>query len=405
MWEMFTNKDEQKFGRSLVPPFVAQLIVVHRVSSCNSSSIMSEKPIMLCINGRDTNPRSEDLRGGHTNTFKKMSSSKDNSSLGTFPYQLLAPFVLPSEEKVRKLAKYVFKDCILKDSISNPLPNTELLVPGLPIPIINALTKECLRTIANALHIKCTYRSSISQMRKDIVAVAPHSCAWSLVFVHKSFKAAKSVARRKAVPSPDVLLPNPVLNMVPDSADNEDSLFPPSIPTKSTVEAIVNGWVADIHKDLIEEAGCQVCGLLTSVKDLTKVEDIKEKFDFSLLECSDNLDANFVTRAERKSFSDPIKQLPGPVIDPSCDRICNICLTSLLKRKVPRNALARGLWIGAVPEVLSSLSFAEKILIARVRTSRYVVRVSSGLYKMSGNAIAFSIPMPKVYKELPPTTR
>ncbi len=136
-------------------------------------------------------------------------------------------------------------------------------------------------------------------------------------------------------------------------------------------------------------------------KNLTKVEEIMGKLDFALLESSDNLNAKFVTRAEWKSISDPIKQLPGPVIDSSCNSICNVCLTSLLKHKVPKNALARGL-IGAVPEVLSSLSFAEKILIARVRTSRYVVRVSSGLYKMSGNAIAFSIPMPKVYKELPP---
>ncbi len=99
------------------------------------------------------------------------------------------------------------------------------------------------------------------------ILLAPHSCTWSLVFVHKSFKAAKSVAARKAVPSPTAL-PNPVQKMVPEecSADNTDSKFPPSIPTKRTVEAIVNGWVADIQKDMIEEAGCQVCGLLTSVK-------------------------------------------------------------------------------------------------------------------------------------------
>lgn len=105
---------------------------------------------------------------------------------------------------------------------------------------------------------------------------------------------------------------------------------------------------------------------------------------------------------ERKSLDEPIKSLPGPVVDPSCDSICNDCLKSLQKRKVPKYALARGLWVGPVPDVLTCLTFAEKLLVARVRTSRYVVRVASGLYRLSGNAIAFSIPTPKIYKELPP---
>src|SRR6202044_1391382 len=37
------------------------------------------------------------------------------------------------------------------------------------------------------------------------------------------------------------------------------------------------------------------------------------------------------------------------------------------KGKVPRLALANGLWLGKVPEELKSLRFVEKILIARVR--------------------------------------
>ena len=37
--------------------------------------------------------------------------------------------------------------------------------------------------------------------------------------------------------------------------------------------------------------------------------------------------------------------------------------------KVPKFALARGLWLGEIPEELQQLSFAEKLLIGRVADS------------------------------------
>jgi hypothetical protein len=64
--------------------------------------------------------------------------------------------------------------------------------------------------------------------------------------------------------------------------------------------------------------------------------------------------------------------------------------------------LANGMWIGQVPKELSDLSFAEQLLIARVRHNRCIVRVSSGMHKMRANAITFSNPIPKVYDILPP---
>lgn len=66
------------------------------------------------------------------------------------------------------------------------------------------------------------------------------------------------------------------------------------------------------------------------------------------------------------------------------------------------NALANGLWVGEVPQVLKGLSYAEECLIARVRSNRCVVRVSSGQKKMMANAISFPCPTVKVYQLLPP---
>jgi hypothetical protein len=66
-------------------------------------------------------------------------------------------------------------------------------------------------------------------------------------------------------------------------------------------------------------------------------------------------------------------------------------------------ALVNGNWIGDVPPELQNLSWTEKMLISRVCHNRCIVRVtSSGMHKLSANAVFFSTPMPKIYTCLPP---
>lgn len=352
----------------------------------------------LSVNGRDLKPRSEDPHGGATSCTISVTSS----SVSTFTYSMLSPFAHPSEEKVNRSTKYVFKSIVKEKCNVGPWPKGEIHVMGIPIPLVNAMTKECLRVIASALNIKSTYRTHIAHLRAGIVALAPASCAWSLVFAHKSLKTTKAAIRKPTTVPPT----KPTSNDVPPSdspSSTAEVKFPPSVLPKAMLEAVINGWMDDISKDMIEEAGCQVCGILRCRKDLVKVEEVKGKIDFSLLDESHHINESSVTRAERKHADDPIQPVTGPVLDTSCDSICNECLKALLKHKVPKMALAKGLWIGNVPDELRNLSFAEKLLISRVRTNRYVVRVSSGLYKLSANTIAFSIPTPKIYNELPPT--
>jgi len=69
---------------------------------------------------------------------------------------------------------------------------------------------------------------------------------------------------------------------------------------------------------------------------------------------------------------------------------------------VPKFALAKGLWIGKVPEELQGLSFAEQLLIARVRHNRCIFRVAKGMHKIIANAMTFEHPMQKIYTTLPP---
>ena len=60
------------------------------------------------------------------------------------------------------------------------------------------------------------------------------------------------------------------------------------------------------------------------------------------------------------------------------------------------------MWLGEIPEELQQLSFAEKLLIGRVRHNRCIVRVGKGMHKMIANAVMFEHPMQKIYTVLPP---
>jgi hypothetical protein len=108
------------------------------------------------------------------------------------------------------------------------------------------------------------------------------------------------------------------------------------------------------------------------------------------------------TQKERKYFTEPISELDGPAIDPSCHYICISCKDKVTHKKIPKFALARGLWLGNIPDELQQLSFAEKLLIGRVRHNWCVVRIAKGMHKMIANAVAFEHPMQKIYTVLPP---
>ncbi|KAJ6484749.1 hypothetical protein C8R45DRAFT_769854, partial [Mycena sanguinolenta] len=81
--------------------------------------------------------------------------------------------------------------------------------------------------------------------------------------------------------------------------------------------------------------------------------------------------------------------------------VCVKCEAILRRKAVPTYALANHLWIGSVPLELQGLSFAEKMLIARVRHTQCVVRVASGRGKLMGNVVMFESPIAKVYHTLP----
>jgi hypothetical protein len=178
-----------------------------------------------------------------------------------------------------------------------------------------------------------------------------------------------------------------------DYQSKKEVKFPPPPPSEDLCQKIISGFCADTSPDIFEEIGCAVCGKLTPVCGM---EDLSEVENINLLK------ADGVTRKARSKSSDPVKELRGPILAPGCSKVCPLCVQSLDKGNLPTLSLANGLWIGQIPEELQDLTYAEQLLIARVRHNRCIVKVSSGMRKMRANAISFSNPMPKIYNILPP---
>ncbi|KAJ6487818.1 hypothetical protein C8R45DRAFT_827490 [Mycena sanguinolenta] len=72
----------------------------------------------------------------------------------------------------------------------------------------------------------------------------------------------------------------------------------------------------------------------------------------------------------------------------------------MLKKKIPKFALANHAWIGPVPEQLRDLSYAEQVMIAKVRHNRCVMRVNSGRCFC---LVDDRLTVVKVYHKLPPS--
>ena len=112
---------------------------------------------------------------------------------------------------------------------------------------------------------------------------------------------------------------------------------PPDPPSTDLFHKIVSDFCADTSPDVFEETGCAVCGKLTPICEM---EDCSQVENINLLK------ADGITRKARCRSSDPVRELRGPILAPSCSKVCSACVKSLDNNKIPTLALANGLWIG-----------------------------------------------------------
>jgi hypothetical protein len=177
------------------------------------------------------------------------------------------------------------------------------------------------------------------------------------------------------------------------SLDNTE--FPPRILSFRETHKLISKMCMGMEPTKFLESGCAVCGCLTPLSELGPLQLLTPYLNL--------LNVKGVTRKERLSMDDPVEDLPGPILASRCNKVCVECETALVNCKMPKKALALHNWLGDVPTALQGLSYAESIMIAKVRHNRCVVRVTSGRMRMSANAIMFSQPVLKVYHKLPPS--
>lgn len=148
--------------------------------------------------------------------------------------------------------------------------------------------------------------------------------------------------------------------IVPDKlAQNNVSLWPPEPQIDRSKEQIVREFCNRQDHMNIEEIACAVCAQLTLKFDAIKI-DLSRYSDILFSPAAGS-------RKERKIISEPICELDGPLLANSDGYVCCDCHSLVIKRKTLMLSLANNMWLGDVPAQLQGLSYAETMLVTRVR--------------------------------------
>ena len=276
-------------------------------------------------------------------------------------------------------------------------PNDKFVHASIPLPIVSQLLSITISRYVATMHsIAVGSHCTVAQLKTN---VNEHDClgcpSYITVFSVEHDNTNKSTVRsRKHREKKKALSPTSDLKESGKPEHPQPVEFPPSPCGIDFEHTILKDACRRMDPVNFEEVGCAVCGELRRRDKSSCLKSVKNFL--SILEIAG------VTRVERAADTKPIKEFKGPVLDYSCSLICDACRADVRNGKVPRLALARGLWLGKVPPVLGNLSFIEKLLVARVRHTCAFVKVASGMRKMKANVVAFESPVPKIYKILPP---
>jgi hypothetical protein len=93
--------------------------------------------------------------------------------------------------------------------------------------------------------------------------------------------------------------------------------FPPKPLDLKLSHQIISRFCKDSSPGCLEESGCAVCGQLTPRTALSNLKSIANQLHV--------LESEGGARKERKKVSEEIGNLAGPIIDHTCDQICESC--------------------------------------------------------------------------------
>ena len=313
-----------------------------------------------------------------------------------YEFDLLQPYITSDSLKISTMAHFRYVDHVDNVNLMN-YPADQYVHANIPLSILcELLPTSKARKVALLHGVSAGSRCTPAQL---LASTVNHSCLaclrYSSIFVPNKNKAQLSFEQANKSQIFKSVTVNKTGNHKKDKLNHIADDFPPDISDINNLShTIISSVCRKMDKSNIEEAGCAVCGELKSLKNLSRVKNIKNMIHI--------LSATGVTCRERKEKKDPIREYSGPVLDYTCNQVCDHCRSSICNGKVPQLALANNLWLGNVPDELKSLRFVEKLLIARVRHTCSYVKVASGMRKMKANIIAFESPIPKIYNVLPP---
>ena len=326
-----------------------------------------------------------------------MNASLDSSINGLIgggssrlPWMVIEPYAvsMPSTLESQSIVSYV--DFFEKVSTSiEAYPKDRFVHADIPLKVASSLLSiSVARRIAACHGVSAGSRCSVAQLSSS---VEQHKCtncpSYLIVFSVESNSTKKNAVRTTTYRERKTQLSST------DVSGNSD-VFPPSPSSVQLEHAIIKNACKRMDPINFEEVGCAVCGELRQRAKTSRLKTVKNLLSI--------LEVPGVSRVERTSNAIPVKEFKGPVLDYSCSVICEDCRAHIRQGKVPRLALARGLWLGKVPPVLGNLTFVEKLLVARVRHTCAFVKVASGMRKMKANIVAFESPIQKIYNILPP---
>lgn len=251
--------------------------------------------------------------------------------------------------------KYVYICCASAQQFYNM--SSDHIAVKIPIDILlKKLPKACLFEIATVMHVNSVSMKSSKQVIVDEIFASGNNLPSACIPVFKL----KDAKVKDSSPHNT----NPAHVVIQESI--QEGHFPPEPPSRKLKDTIIRDYCAATAAPLINEAGCAVCGELTVQSLATPLNDIKDELEFLK-------DVGYFPSCGKKTEQN--------VLVAGCNIVCDSCLKYTSRSKMPPNAMANGLWLGDIPADLQDLTWAEQLLISKVRMNRFVVRVGSGRKK------------------------
>jgi hypothetical protein len=217
--------------------------------------------------------------------------------------------------------------------------------------LMRDMTEKQMRPLLLTHGIKGAVRVSVQDLRKSFLTHTCNNCPSTIALLQS-----KDLAKRNKTKQTDNL----------EDEDLPIPNFPPTPASEHFIAQTVSEFVNDCSNLAIEEVGCLCCGRLVNKADSVPRLKIESKLHLLLASQPE------IALQERRKSNEPVNEWDGPVIELENNFCCKSCFRALAKNGVPKYALCKGYWIGQVPSELQNLTYAEKMLISRIRSNRHV---------------------------------